>query len=201
MSSRVSQRMRRRRNRCRWANLRSTTGVGCRGRSRARCPGGRSPDSPEGPHEAAVPVVVVAAVAEHHVGAAPGRPRSPLTGGTASSTGMSWMTALWLPPVRVTASGMPVASVSGWCLLPVLPRWSMLRPVLDPLSTRGCAIHRPPPGRSPGRSGGGAWQEAPSIVRGTEEGTGPRVVGAARITCANEADSAGRWRGRRLSGG
>lgn len=61
--------------------------------------------------EAAVLVVVVASVAEHHVGSAPGLPRLPCTGGTPSSSGMSWVTSLRLPPVRAAASGMPVASV------------------------------------------------------------------------------------------
>lgn len=85
--------------------------------------------------EAAVLVVVVAAVTEHDVGAAPrSATLAPQTGGTAWSSGMSWVTSLRLPPVRVTASGMPVASVIRWCLLPVLPRSTGLRPVLGPLS-------------------------------------------------------------------
>ena len=52
---------------------------------------------------------------------------------------------------------MPVASVIRWCLLPVLPRSTGLRPVLGPLLTPECESRRPPPGRSPGRSHCGAW--------------------------------------------
>jgi hypothetical protein len=35
----------------------------------------------------------------------------PRTGGTACRRGISWVTSLRLPPVRVAASGIPVASV------------------------------------------------------------------------------------------
>lgn len=40
-----------------------------------------------------------------------GRPHLPRTGGTAWSSGISWVTSLRWPPVRVAASGIPVASV------------------------------------------------------------------------------------------
>jgi hypothetical protein len=39
------------------------------------------------------------------------RPGVPSTGGIASSSGTSWVTSLRLAPVRMTASGMPAASV------------------------------------------------------------------------------------------
>jgi hypothetical protein len=42
---------------------------------------------------------------------------------------------------------------------------------------------------------------APPTVRGLQKEQGRVAVGAARIACANEADSAGRRRGRRFSGG
>jgi hypothetical protein len=80
---------------------------------------------------------------------------------------MSWVTSLRLPPVRVTARGMPVASVIRWRLLPVLPRSTGLRPVLGPLLARGCGSRRRPPGRSPGRSLCGAWRGASRGVGAT----------------------------------
>jgi hypothetical protein len=51
-----------------------------------------------------VDVVVVAAVAGGAARAGP-----PI-GGTASTSGMSWVVSLRLPPVRLTASGMPPES-------------------------------------------------------------------------------------------
>lgn len=73
MSSRISQRIRRRRNQCRWANARSTTQRWAP--SPEPCsvpPAGDKRLYTEIPDEAAVLVVVVAAVAQHHVRAVPG---------------------------------------------------------------------------------------------------------------------------------
>jgi hypothetical protein len=55
--------------------------------------------------------VVVAAVAQHDVRAAPGPASLPRTGGTAWSSEISWLMSLRLRPVKVASSGMPVASV------------------------------------------------------------------------------------------
>ena len=60
--------------------------------------------------EVAVLVVVVAAVGDEPCGRRRGRPTLPRTGGTRSSSGISWVTSLRLPPVTVQASGIPVAS-------------------------------------------------------------------------------------------
>lgn len=62
---------------------------------------------------------------------------------------MNRVTSLRLPSVRVAASGMPVASVTRWCLLPFLPRSTGLRPVLEPLLTRVWGSRRSLPARSP----------------------------------------------------
>ena len=64
------------------------------------------------PDQAAVLVVVVAAVGEHASGRRRGpaeRGRGPV--GRRSSSGISWVTSLRLPPVSVQASGMPPPSV------------------------------------------------------------------------------------------
>lgn len=48
-----------------------------------------------------------------------GRPRIPRIDGTASSSGRSWVTSWRLPPVSVTASGVPWRStIIRWCLEP-----------------------------------------------------------------------------------
>jgi hypothetical protein len=95
----------------------------------------------------------------------------PRTGGTACSSGISWVMSLRLPPVKVAASRMPVASVIRRCLLPVLPRSTGLRPVLAPPLTPGYGSRRPPPGRSPGRSACGVRRGEP---RGAEATHRPR---------------------------
>jgi hypothetical protein len=67
-------------------------------------------------------VVVIAAVGEQLPRAPAGRPRLPRIGGTASTSGISWVTSLRLQPVSVTASGMPPASQIRWGLEPGRPR-------------------------------------------------------------------------------
>ena len=108
---------------------------------------------PRSPDQAAVLVVVVAAVGEQHVRAA-ARPADACRGLAArpSSSGMSWVTSLRLPPVKVTASGMP-RGIGEQVVLAARPaRSTGLRPVLGPLLTPGYESRRPPLGRSPGRS-------------------------------------------------
>lgn len=61
-----------------------------------------------------------------------GCPTRPLMGGMASISGMSWVTSLRLPPVRITASGVPCPSVIRWCFDPVRPRSTGLGPVWLP---------------------------------------------------------------------
>jgi hypothetical protein len=56
---------------------------------------------PSRSEQVAVFVVVVAGVGAQLVGTATGRPGRPATGGTRSSSGISWVTSLRLPPVRV----------------------------------------------------------------------------------------------------
>src|SRR5512143_1781497 len=53
-------------------------------------------------------------------------------GGTALTSGTSWVTSWRCPPVTSAASGTPVASVITWCLLPGWPRLTGLGPVLAP---------------------------------------------------------------------
>ncbi len=135
----------------------------------------------EGADEAAVLVVVVAAVTEHDVRAAPGRPRVPRTGGTTSSSGMSWETSLRLPPVRVTVRGMPVASVIRWCSLSALPRPTGLRSVLGPPLAPECENRRPLPGRSPGRSRRAASPGASGAAGATRRRRSTRPSGATSL--------------------
>ena len=85
-----------------------------------------------GPDQAAVLVVVVAAVGDHHLGSAAGPAREAGDGGTRSSSGSSWVTSLRLPPVSVQASGVPCASVRRWCLEPARPLSTGLGPVSEP---------------------------------------------------------------------
>jgi hypothetical protein len=59
---------------------------------------------------ATVVVVVVAAVSRDALGPAARPADPPRTAGTASMSGISWVTSLRLPPVSVQASGIPVAS-------------------------------------------------------------------------------------------
>ncbi|GIH24571.1 hypothetical protein Aph01nite_28810 [Acrocarpospora phusangensis] len=67
-------------------------------------------------------VLVVAAVGQDGIGASAGAAAFAADLGMASSSGRSWVTSSRLPPVRITASGMPVASVIRRCLLPARPR-------------------------------------------------------------------------------
>jgi hypothetical protein len=53
----------------------------------------------------------------------------------AFSSGSSWVTSLWLPPVRRTASGVPWSSVIRWRLEPARPRWAGEGPVWIPALT------------------------------------------------------------------
>jgi hypothetical protein len=90
----------------------------------------------------AVAVVVVAAVGEQLPWAPAGRPRRPRIGGTASTSGISWVMSLRLPPVRLTASGMPPASQIRWCLEPGRPRSTGDGPTWSPLSVEGPPVKR-----------------------------------------------------------
>lgn len=99
---------------------------------------------------------------------------------------MSWVTSLRWPPVRVTASGMLVASVIRWSLLPVLPRSTGLRPVLGPLLTPGCESRRPPHGRSPGCPRCGAWPRALREAGATRRPQ-PTRPGAASTSCPSRS--------------
>jgi hypothetical protein len=71
MSSRISQRIRRRRNQCRWANAFHDPASGAEPGAVLGAPAGDDRLHAEIPDQAAVPVVVVAAVAQHHVRASP----------------------------------------------------------------------------------------------------------------------------------
>ena len=82
---------------------------------------------------------VVVAAANSSRGLRRGRPRLPRIGGTASTSGMSWVTSLRLPPVSVTASGTPPASTIRWCLEPGRPRSTGEAPTwAPPFNVRTC---------------------------------------------------------------
>jgi hypothetical protein len=66
----------------------------------------------------------------------PGRPRGPLTGGTASTIGSSSIESWMLAPDRPAASGMPRRSTSRWYLEPGLPRSVGFGPVSVPPAWR-----------------------------------------------------------------
>ncbi len=87
----------------------------------------------ECPDEAAVFVVVVAAVAEQAVGPVAWPSDEAGDGGIFFSRGISWVTSLRLPPVRETASGMPWPSTMRWCLLPGRARSTGLGPLSGPV--------------------------------------------------------------------
>jgi hypothetical protein len=83
-------------------------------------------------YQSPVLVVVVSAVGEDHVGASAGpAARAPYRRHGFQQRD-ELVTSLQLPPVSVNASGIPVPSVIRWCLLPVLPRSTGLRPVVAP---------------------------------------------------------------------
>lgn len=138
MSSRAAQRIRRRRNQCRWVNARPTDpALGAQTGAVLGAPAVDQRLHTEIPDRAAVLVMVVAAVAQHHVRAAPGPTAlAPHRRHRFEQRDMSWVTSLRLPPVSVAASGMPVASVIRWCLLPVLPPSTGLGPSWNPLQRR-----------------------------------------------------------------
>jgi hypothetical protein len=113
----------------------------CDGAPDGASPVGRMTLPPEaadapGAQLSAVDVVVVAAVGEQLPWLAA------RIGGTASSSGMSWVMSLRLPPVRLTASGMPPASQIGWCLEPGRPRSTRHGTTWSPFE-RGCGSRRP----------------------------------------------------------
>ena len=72
-----------------------------------------------------------------------GRPTRPRTAGTASTSGISWVTSLRLPPVSVQASGIPVASTRR-CFDPFLPLSTGLGPVSEPSFSLARGWSRPP---------------------------------------------------------
>lgn len=67
-----------------------------------------------------------------------GVPTRPRIGGIASSNATSWVTSLRLPPVRITARGVPAAAVIRRGLEPGRPRSTGLGPVGSPVSARRC---------------------------------------------------------------
>lgn len=79
-----------------------------------------------------VDLVVIAAVGVQIPGRRSGWPRLPRIGGTAWTSGISWVTSLRLPPVVIAASEVPCASTIRWCLLPALPRSTGKGPVAGP---------------------------------------------------------------------
>ena len=102
----------------------------------------------------------------------------PRTGGTASSSGMSWVTSLRLPPVSVTASGMALPSVSRWCLLPGRARSTGLGPIASSPLWPGHVRRRPRPASS--RSG------VRRAARPATHAAGPRRrLGSSPATCAS----------------
>jgi hypothetical protein len=71
---------------------------------------------------APVRVEVIAAVGDDAVGAQPRPADLARTGPAPSTSGSNCVTSSRLPPVSVTASGMPELSVNRWCLEPGRPR-------------------------------------------------------------------------------
>lgn len=78
-------------------------------------------------------VVIVTAIGCTTTGFDRGRPRLPRMGGMASIRGSSWVTSLRLAPARISACGMPCASVTRWCFEPGRARSVGLGPIFDPI--------------------------------------------------------------------
>jgi hypothetical protein len=66
-----------------------------------------------------------------------GRPTLLRISGTGLRSGISWVTSLGLPHVRVQASGIPLASTRRWCFDPFLALSTGLGPVAEPLYEGG----------------------------------------------------------------
>lgn len=89
------------------------------------------------PDETAVFVVAVAAVGQQHVRAASGPAALASHRRDSLQKRDSWMTSLPLPPVRVTASEIPVASVIGGVYYPSCPgRRGFVRSWSPPFNAR-----------------------------------------------------------------
>jgi hypothetical protein len=108
----------------------------------------------------------------------PGRPRGPLTAGTASTTWSSSMESCVLAADRQTARGMPPRSTSRWYLDPGLPRSVGFGPVSSPPAWRARSSCRGWRGTS--RAG----------CRGRAGRAGPDGVAATRRRAASPATAA-----------
>jgi hypothetical protein len=83
---------------------------------------------------AAVRVVVMAAIGEHDLG--PLAPAADLAGDGGDTVDQGQLgDVVRLPPVRLIASGIPLESVSRWCLEPVRARSTGDGPVKAPLKS------------------------------------------------------------------
>lgn len=165
MSSRISQRIRRRWNQCRWAKAVRQPSVECRVPSRVQC---------------RVPVLVVAAVAEHDGGAAPESVALAPHGRHCleqwNELGDVVAVASGEGDGERDAGGIGDQVVLGACS-PSRPRSTGLRPVLGPFFALMWGRRRPPR-RSPGRPCCGGWPRALRGARTTRrpQSTRPGVA-------------------------
>ena len=118
-----------------------------------------------------------------------GRPTLPRTGGTRSTSGISWVTSLRLPPVTVQASGIPVASTRRWCLEPFLALSTGLGPVSEPPFSPARDWSRRPPATT--RS-----HRPPAARQAAARAAAPRRLPAATHPAAGSRSSRSRSRAR-----
>lgn len=75
---------------------------------------------------------VIAAISLNNVGSLSWPAFFPLTGGTSSTSGMTWVTSWAWAPVTVMANEMPLASTRTWTFEPNLRRSVGFGPVFSP---------------------------------------------------------------------
>jgi hypothetical protein len=110
----------------------------------------------------------------------PGRPRGPLTGGTASTTASSSMESWVLAADSPTAKGMPLRSTSRWYLDPGLPRSVGFGPVSSPPVWRARSHCRGWPATSRAGCRGRAGRAAGGGVAATRRRAASRAAAASR---------------------
>jgi len=115
MSSRISQRIRSRRNQVQQRDgLLDHSAVHAQARTMLGATAGDHGGDALGPDLPTVLVVVIAPVSVDRIRALPGPSRRPRTAGMAPISGISWVMSLCWPPVSDTASGTSTPHAPSW---------------------------------------------------------------------------------------